>query len=321
MPIKLALTVNTRSGGNGGNSVTAVLGVISAAVTILTPVGTVIAIALTHSASVPALVLAIYVCLLTSMLLWLLIMQDRRHHHEMMEQEARHQQQIVEQETRFGRTFQYAPAMIPIRKAFGSLSSASWIMFEGDKSKELFIEHLRHSLQFVTEAFGLITDRPCRLSVKMMSTLTDGTNIRDARVFTLCRSDEEDGNDATTYDTVGNNTDFRQILEEGAAYFFCPDLPAEMAKGLYQNSHWTPQVIRTQAYKYRETIVWPISRARARMEQPNGQTSQNIIGFLCLDTPSTNSFNETYDVPIGLAFAGVLYLALKQFGAVDSAPS
>lgn len=332
MPIKLTLTVDPHPDGKGSKSLTAFLGVLSAAVTVLTPVGTIVTIFLAHTTNVPALILAVYVCLLTSLLLWLLIMQDRRQHRQLMDQESRHHQQIVdqdsrhheqivEQEKRFGRAFQYAPAMIPIRKAFGSLSGASWIMFEGDKSKELFIEHLRHSLQFMAEAFGLITDGPCRFSIKMMSTLTEGVNVRDARVFTLCRSDEEDGNFATAYDTVGNNTDFRQILEDGSAYYFCPDLPAEMAKGLYQNSHWTPQIIRTQAYKYRETIVWPISRARARMEQPNGQKGENVIGFLCLDTPNTNSLNETYDVPVGLAFAGVLYLALKQFGAVGSAQS
>jgi hypothetical protein len=46
---------------------------------------------------------------------------------------------------------------------------------------------------------------------------------------------------------------------------------------------------------------------------------REVIGFLCVDTLATNAFNETYDVPIGMAFAGGLHLALNRFRARQAA--
>jgi hypothetical protein len=289
------------------------VGTLAAVVTILTPVVTVILIFVAGSPSTPATILAVYVCLVTTVLLWQLIKLDKIHKQQLIEQEARHSQQLIEQEVRGGRMSRYAAAMGTLRKGFGCVASASWTMLEGDGSEETFTEHLRHSLQFLAELFSSVTEQPCRASIKMTSWPNHGTAIRDVVVYTLCRSDEEDIEYSPDGDLIRENTDFKRIFEENDAYFFCNDLPTELGKG-YQNSHWDRATIQAQSFKYRATIVWPISRARARMAPPSKE--REVIGFLCVDTPTINSFIETYDVPIGMAFAGGLHLALNRFRTV-----
>ena len=139
-----------------------------------------------------------------------------------------------------------------------------------------------------------------------------GVEIEDVHVHTLCRSDDEDPGELARYDRVDNNTDFKDIFEDNAAYFFRNDLPAELGKG-YQNSHWDAKTIRLGEFKYRSTIVWPV--AKPRPFGPHERERREIIGFLCVDSIETNTFNETYDVPIGMAFSGMLHVALSRFRA------
>ncbi|EOD63689.1 hypothetical protein [Amycolatopsis vancoresmycina] len=344
--MRLILTFNEKGADHSPQRGAAILATISALVTIATPVVTGIFLFLPSSSVVPTTVLAVYVCVLTTVLLLVLIRQGVYHARQLQEQELRHSEQdadcarrlaelgaqhgeqLREQEIRHaeqlrsqevrhteqlsvqGRAARYAPAMIPLRKSFGSLANASWTMLEGDRSEDTFIRHLQNSLQFLAESFSLITDNPCRTSIKVTSAPANGGHIYDGLVTTLCRSDEDELDYATTRDQIGNNTDFRQILEDGLAYFISNDLVAEISKG-YQNSHWTPQVLQSHKFKYRATIVWPISRARARMS--SSPSPQEVIGFLCVDTPMINSFHETFDVPIGMTFAGGLHLALNRF--------
>ena len=38
-----------------------------------------------------------------------------------------------------------------------------------------------------------------------------------------------------------------------------------------------------------------------------------MIGFLCVDTMALNSFNETYDVPLGSAYVQALHLTMHRY--------
>ena len=313
--MKLTLTWSSeRNRQDGGSSASHIIGMLAAVVTVLTPVFTIALIFFSESTSIPSTVLAVYVCIVTTVLLWQLAKLDKAHKQQFIEQESRHTQQLIEQEVRCGRASRYAAAMAPLRKGFGCVANASWTMLEGDGSEETFTEHLRHSLQFLAELFSEVTEQPCRASIKMTSWQNNGTATGDVAIYTLCRSEEEDIEYSSDGDLIRENTDFKRIFEENDAYFFCNDLPAELGKGLYRNSHWDRATIQAQSFKYRATIVWPISRARARMAPPSKE--REVIGFLCVDTPTTNAFIETHDVPIGMAFAGALHLALNRFRTV-----
>jgi hypothetical protein len=269
---------------------------VAALVTILIPVITIATLIWVGTANVPSTILAIYVCLLTTVLLAFLLHQEAKYRHE-----AR-----------------YAVAMIPARKAFNCLADLSWNLIEGDGSEQSFLLRLRESLGFVAEAFGLIIDHPCRVSVKMISAeaaSTAGQDIRDIQVITLCRDNEEQEKIRATRDRIGNNTDFKKIFVEDALFFFCNDLPAQVKKG-YQNSHWDEETFQSEKFDYRSTIVWPIGRSRLLNKQ--GTLKREIIGFLCVDSLATNAFSETYDVALGAAFSQALHLALHRFRAGNS---
>jgi hypothetical protein len=267
------------------------LSILAVLVTVITPLVVLITFLISHSTSIPATILAVYACFLISALLFMLIRQ----------------------EARYRREIRYAPAMVPLRKAFASLADASWTLLEGDGSEESFLLHLRESLRFLAEAFSLITNETCRASIKMTSASAIGDEpgrALDVEVVTLCRSTDEDEAQHIERDRIGNNTDFRQIFTENAAYFFCNNLLAQLNKG-YQNSHWDARTIQANAFDYRATIVWPI--ARSRLIDRRAREQREIIGFLCVDTPATDVFNETYDVPLGAAFSQALHLTLLRF--------
>jgi hypothetical protein len=267
------------------------LSILAVLVTIITPIVVLISFLLSHSASIPSTILAVYACFLVFALLFLL-----------MRQEARYRREI-----RYGR------AMVPIHKAFESLANASWTLLEGDGSEESFLLHLRESLRFLAEAFSLITNEACRASVKMTSGSAIGDapdKAMDVEVVTLCRNTGEDEAPHPERDRIGNNTDFRQIFAENTDYFFSNNLPAQLNKG-YQNSHWTERVIQTETFPYRATIGWPISRSR-QIDRRAPQ-ERDVIGFLCVDTQAVNVFNEAYDIPLGAAFSQALHLTLLRF--------
>lgn len=132
-------------------------------------------------------------------------------------------------------------ATTPLRKTYGCLANASWTVIEGDGSEEVFTQYLRHALQFFAEAFSHITDKPCRASIKMTSWPNHGSRTSDVRVYTLCRSDDEQLEPASQYDQISSNTDFKQIFEENEAYFLCNDLPSEIGKGYQTHTGTLPR--------------------------------------------------------------------------------
>lgn len=273
---------------SSGSRLWSMLSHLGTLVSILTPIVTIGAIILTGNADIPATILAVYVCLLVTVLLLLLLRVEGRYRRE-----AR-----------------YAPAMIPARKAFASLAGASWIMIEGDGSEGSFLLHLRESLRLIAETFSLITDAPCRASVKIITAGSTDIASHDIQVVTVGRSvDLEDAKPADR-DRIGNNTDFRQIFTGNAPYFFSNDLVAQLAKG-YQNSHWDERTIEERKFDYVATIVWPIGRSKSA--NSHGNAHREIVGFLCVDTLAVGVFNETYDVPLGAAFAQALDLAIQRF--------
>lgn len=262
---------------------------VSAIVTILTPVATVIAIVISDSASVPATILAVYVCALTTFLLFLLFRQELRSH----------------------RDAHYGPATVPLRLAFTDLARASWTMVQTDGSKDLFLEYLKMSLRNLARAFSLITDHDCRVSIKIISAGAQSANdIHDLKISTLCRSNEGQEPDRTNPDRIEGNTDFKKIFVDKVDFFFSNDLLKERDNG-YENSHWDDEVFRNKSFEYLATIVWPISRPQSEATQ--SAQHREVIGFLCVDTHKTDVFHRMYDTSIGTAFAQALYLAIQRY--------
>ena len=268
---------------------------LSAVFGIVTPVGTIVMTIVTGSISAPAVILALYVCALTTFLVVLLIRMENRSHREL----------------------RYGPATMPVRKAFTAVASASWNLFQGDPSQEAFRLRLQESLRYFAEAFTLITGAKCRASIKLIQApLTPAHDELDIRVRTLCRDGTDTSRPPHEVDRIGDNTDFKQIFTEAKAYFICNDLPKQLSKG-YHNSHWDARTFEEESFDYKATIVWPIERTEVAAFE--GSSSREIIGFLCVDTLNTGAFHPTYDVALGGAFSQALHLALHQFRVIEEA--
>lgn len=107
-------------------------------------------------------------------------------------------------------------------------------------------------------------------------------------------------------DRAVDNTDFKNIIDDGDDFFFCNDLSAEIVNG-YKNSHWDAprlkQMAQDDSYPYRSTVVWPV---RAKVG-PAQAEAWNVIGFLCVDSPNRGAFDAKLDTPFGQLIATAFY--------------
>ena len=261
---------------------------------IVTPIVAIVAFVATGQLSVPAIILSVYICVLVTVLLVLLLRQENR----------------------YLREARYAPAMLPMRKAYGEIANASWNLFQNESSQDAFRVRLRESLRRFAEAFTLITGSQCRACIKVIQAATEPVVSQDLVVSTLCRDNEGVEPPRHTPDRIGDNTDFKQIFTENKTCFFSNDLIGQLNHG-YRNSHWQESDIENGMLDYVATIVWPIERGdTSPFDQ---QAHREIIGFLCVDTLQKGSFLQTYDDALGAAFAQALYLAIYRFRSVHMA--
>lgn len=254
---------------------------------LIAPIAAIVTFIATNNFTVPALIIAIYLCVLVTTLTALLIRQERR----------------------YLREARYAPALLPLRRAYSEVARSSFGLYYGDRSQEAFRLGLQESLRRLAEAFTLITGTQCRACIKVIQAPSTSPAGDDILVSTLCRGNEDVGAPRHAPDRVGDNTDFRQIFADNRSHFFSNNLPGDLSRG-YKNSHWNERDIQDGTVDYRATIVWPIERGP--ISRLDHDVPREIIGFLCVDTQSTGVFLESYDVALGASFAQALYLALHR---------
>lgn len=264
-----------------------VIGRISSIFGIVGCVGAIIALMATGSYSIPALVLAVYVCILATVLLILLLRQENR----------------------YIREARYAAATLPMWKAFSEVANASWMLFHGEGSQDAFRLRLRESLRRFAEAFTVVTGTQCRACIKLIHVPEDHASPHSYVVSTLCRHEEEAEPPRHRPDQIGDNTDFMQIFTENKPTFFSNNLIAQLKQG-YRNSHWREEDVQNDRFDYVATIVWPIERGSTSSDQPS---EREIVGFLCVDTLKAGAFVKTYDEALGASFARALFLAMYRF--------
>lgn len=165
--------------------------------------------------------------------------------------------------------------------------------------------------------------------IKVIENYSAATDIdkENATVITFCRSRNTDKNRRindelhTKSIKVKDNTDFYDILDEESditnSFFYQGNL-SRYDKDLrkvgkkYQNS--------TEDYEkyYKGTIVAPIKVKKSRLYYINGNDGEDIVGFLCVDSPSNNAFRNTeFDKEINTnivkSFAAEIYVVLNMY--------
>lgn len=118
---------------------------------------------------------------------------------------------------------------------------------------------------------------------------------------------------------VRDNTDFYSILSPNdrnrKPYFYKQNLVQYAKKAEKEGEGYNNSTNNWEKY-YKATIVVPISIANKRLFFNSKDKCYNVIGFLCIDSLSTDAFlerDERYNIDIAQAFAAELYVILNQY--------
>lgn len=147
-------------------------------------------------------------------------------------------------------------------------------------------------------------------------TATIETFVRSKTTDTK-RSENDNNNDQPIY--IRDNTDFYSILSPNStnkkAYFYQRNL-VKYAEDARKNGDSYNNTTKNWEEYYKATIVVPISIANKRLFFNSKNNCYNVIGFLCIDSLSTDAFlerDERYNIDIAQAFAAEMYVILNQY--------
>ena len=188
---------------------------------------------------------------------------------------------------------------------------------------------LQTALDYLCEILQKITGEKICACIKLIENSGSATDIdkEKATVTTFCRSTKTDNNRKVNDELhaksikIKDNTDFYDILDEEAAntnsYFYQGNLSRydkdlRKAGMKYRNT--------TEDYEkyYKGTIVVPIRVKKSRLYYIDANNGYDIVGFLCVDSPSTNAFRNTdfdkeSNTNIVKSFAAEFYIILNKY--------
>lgn len=149
-------------------------------------------------------------------------------------------------------------------------------------------------------------------------------DLENATVSTFCRSQNSIGRGEYEKKNepiyIKKNTDFLEIVDEkintGKPYFYVQDLKKYDAflkkhtNRRYENSN------PNYSDSYNGTVVMPIRIESEKLYDISKKEKYNIVGFLCVDSLSTDAFlpkQEVFNCKIIQAFADNIYVLLGQY--------
>lgn len=175
-----------------------------------------------------------------------------------------------------------------------------------------FLYVLRSASDEIADCFSGMTGHACRVSVKQV--LDKGGGV--PAVVDLSRSGTIPLR--RTLDLIEHNSDFEELMVGTSPYFLCNNIAKLRSTGNYKNSH----IVDGQALPYNSTVVWPV---RKTLDQPPVGDSpkieavsdwQDIIAYLCVDSPETDVFSEEH-IWVGAAIADGMWSVLRPWFSID----
>jgi hypothetical protein len=152
--------------------------------------------------------------------------------------------------------------------------------------------------QSISEIFTLLTHVPCTVTVKLI-TRENGRVYCQTAIRSQVGSERDHGPHRKFELMTGENTAFDVALRYTPgeiSYFFSPDLRKEHN---YRNQR------KNWAAFYRSAIVVPIRYVD--WENAGKDAASDLIGFLAVDTLSTNRLNNTFHVALIASFSDQMY--------------
>lgn len=150
---------------------------------------------------------------------------------------------------------------------------------------------------------------------------SEETINKNAKIETFCRSVNSSTNrgeyESTHEIILSENTDFLEIIDENIEknYFYQPSLSA-YDKALKENNKSYENTNNNWSEYYEGVIVVPIRIETKKLYHIKRNNSYHIIGFLCVDSKSTDAFTkklENYYVEIVKSFSDIIYILLGQY--------
>lgn len=200
------------------------------------------------------------------------------------------------------------------------------------KTKKLTVELLTEkiedillkSLDDICKIFKELTYQDISACIKYIDSVKE-VDRETATIKTFVRSSSTDSkrseNDNNNPNPIfiKDNTDFYSILspnsENKKSYFYQRNL-LQYAKDEERHGNTYNNSTKNWEKYYKSTFVVPISIANKRLFFNSKKHCYDVIGFLCLDSLSTDVFlerEESYNKYIAQAFAAELYIILNQY--------
>jgi len=187
-------------------------------------------------------------------------------------------------------------------------------------------DFLVKEIDYLCEIISSSCNQKISACIKIVDNIGSNGNpikIDEAYVSTFCRSTNTES-DRLSGDNINkdksvklvDNTDFYDIVMGESRDGFYQQNLQEYAKKLeevgksYRNT--TPEYWKY----YRGTVVAPIRIARKRLYYTESDENYDVIGFLCVDTLSTDVFRENekfYYLKLVKAFAAESYIILNKY--------
>lgn len=187
------------------------------------------------------------------------------------------------------------------------ISKNLWLNSIATHDDKLFKSILEHNCKKLKEVFDTTTKKNCSVSFKVAY----GENVNsDTAVVNLARNPESHKRNTEKYlnekHRIFKNTCFNEILlsltDGSNQFFYINNNIKETAN--YRN---TSKKVNDGELPYNSEIVVPIIRYYP------SETAQKLIGFLCVDCPKEDVFNEHYDVAILQMVADSIYESVKRY--------
>lgn len=189
-------------------------------------------------------------------------------------------------------------------------------------------EFIENSLNYLCEVMYANTGEKVCACIKLIENngSVNDINKETARVITFSRSSNNDDKRKTYSDNgksfrIKENTDFYDILDENSqntdSFFYQSDLQ-QYEKKLEDVGKEYRNTTRNYSKYYKSTIVVPIKIENNLIHYTEDDYGYNIIGFLCVDSLSTNAFRDTeFDKCVNTrileSFASELYIILNKY--------
>lgn len=183
---------------------------------------------------------------------------------------------------------------------------------------------LKESLDSICQIYKELTYQDVCACIKYIDsvgeidreTATIKTFVRSSNTDSK-RSENDNNNTKPIY--VKDNTDFYSILSPNSSnkksYFYQRNLVQYAKDAKEKGDSYNNSTMNWERF-YKATIVFPISIANKRLFFNTQSHCYDVVGFLCIDSLSTDAFlerDEKYNRDVAQAFAAEIYVILSQY--------